>query len=272
MITLVVSHKSRFVWVRRAYVLHLCTLRTGIRRETGSLVPFPILLTLRCPLSFAETLIRCSTLIWIVFTLDPIRGKHRKRTLSDEESSSCEGLLTMEECGLALRGMASGKTPGSDGFPVEFYTTFWDTFWDLVRTLNFAYVHGRLSISQCRGLIILLFKKGDRLQTKNWRPISLLNIDYKFATWTMAGRLLAVIASVVSPDQTCGVPRYTISEIFALFRDTIAYAEMENQPVAFLSLDQETGPYLKIRRQYNVNILYILKCELLIKGRNEKYQ
>ena len=118
----------------------------------------------------------------------------------------------------------------------------------------------------------LLFKKGDRLQTKNWRPISLLNIDYKFATWTMAGRLLAVIASVVSPDQTCGVPRYTISEIFALFRDTIAYAEMENQPVAFLSLDQETGPYLKIRRQYNVNILYILKCELLIKGRNEKYQ
>ena len=178
----------------------------------------------------------------------------------------------MEECGLALRGMASGKTPGSDGFPVEFYTTFWDTFWDLVRTLNFAYVHGRLSISQCRGLIILLFKKGDRLQTKNWSPISLLNIDYKIATRTMAGRLLAVIASVVSPDQTCGVPRYTISEIFALFRDTIAYAEMENQPVAFLSLDQETGPYLKIRRQYNVNILYILKCELLIKGRNEKYQ
>ena len=40
-----------------------------------------------------------------------------ERTLSDEESSSCEGLLTLEECGLDLRGMASGKTLGSDGFP-----------------------------------------------------------------------------------------------------------------------------------------------------------
>ena len=163
-----------------------------------------------------------------------------ERTLSEEESSSCEGLLTLEECGLALRGMASGKTPGSDGFPMEFYSTFWDILGsDLVRTLNFAYAHGRLSISQRRGLIILLFKKGDRLQTKNWRPISLLNVDYKIATRAMAGRLLAVIASVVSPDQTCGVPGRTISENLALLRDTIDYAEMENQPVAFLSLDQE---------------------------------
>ena len=57
-----------------------------------------------------------------------------ERTLSDEECSSCEGLLTLEECGLVLRGMASGKTPGSDGFPVKFYTTFWDILGsDIVR-------------------------------------------------------------------------------------------------------------------------------------------
>ena len=74
-----------------------------------------------------------------------------ERTLWEEESSSCEGLLTLEECGLALWGMASGKTPGSDGFPMEFYKTFWDILGsDLVRTLNFAYMLDCLSISQCR--------------------------------------------------------------------------------------------------------------------------
>ena len=71
-----------------------------------------------------------------------------------DELLSKDELLTSEECGLAIQGMASGKTPGSDGFPVEFYTAF------------FAYVHGRLSISQCRGLIILLFKKGDASKPK----------------------------------------------------------------------------------------------------------
>ena len=100
--------------------------------------------------------------------------------LSEEESSSCEGLLTPEECELALQEMFSGKTPGSDGFPMEFYTTFWDILGlDLVRVLNFAYSHGRLSVWQRRGMIIILYKKGDRMVTKNWRPISLLNVDFQ---------------------------------------------------------------------------------------------
>ena len=163
-----------------------------------------------------------------------------ERTLSTEESSNCEGLLSLEECGLALQGMSSSKTTGCDGFPMEFYSIFWCILGsDLVRVFNFSYSHGRLSISQCRGIIILLYKKGDRLQTKNWRPISLLNVDYKIATRAVAGRLLAVIGSVVSPDQTCGVPGRTISENLGLLRDIIEYAEMEHQPVALLSLDQE---------------------------------
>ena len=137
--------------------------------------------------------------------------------LSEEESSSCEGLLTPKECELALQGMSPGKTPGSDGFPMECYTTFWDILGlDLVRVLNFAYSHGRLSVSQRRGIIIILYKKGDRMVTKNWRPISLLNVDYKIATRAVAGRLLDVIGSVVSPDQTCGVPGGSISENLGL--------------------------------------------------------
>ena len=161
-------------------------------------------------------------------------------TLSLEESEVCEGLLTLDECGRAVHGMSHGKTPGSDGFPMEFYVLFWEILGpDLVKVLNFAFSHGRLSTSQRRGIIILLYKKGDRLETKNWRPISLLNVDYKIATRVLAGRLLQVIGSVVSPDQTCGVPGRTISENIALLRDIIDYAESENLPVAFLALDQE---------------------------------
>ncbi len=162
------------------------------------------------------------------------------RRLCKDERASCEGLLTLEECFAALSGMARGKTPGSDGFPMEFYLRFWSSLGaDLVRVLNVAYEAGQLSTSQRRGLIIVLYQKNDRLDTKNWRPISLLNVDYKIATWAISGRLLAVIGSVVGPDQTCGVPGRTISENLFLIRDLIEYAKREDIPLALLSLDQE---------------------------------
>jgi hypothetical protein len=36
-----------------------------------------------------------------------------------------------------------------------------------------------LSESQNRGIITLMFKLGEREDIKNWRPITLLNVDYK---------------------------------------------------------------------------------------------
>ena len=55
--------------------------------------------------------------------------------------------------------------------------------------LNSCFSEGRLSLSQLRGVISLSFKKGDRLDPKNWRPISLLNCDYRIASRVIAGRL-----------------------------------------------------------------------------------
>lgn len=162
------------------------------------------------------------------------------RTLSKAEAESCEGLLAIQECQRALAGMSRGKTPGSDGFPMEFYVSFWDVIGvDLVRVLNCAYVGGKLSTSQRHGLIIVLYKKDDRLQTKNYRPISLLNVDYKIATRAISGRLLGVIGSVVGSDQTCGVPGRTISENLTLICDLIDYADHADMPLAILSMDQE---------------------------------
>ena len=161
-------------------------------------------------------------------------------SLSSEEADLCEGDLSIAECFNAVKGMAKSKMPGFDGLPAEFYLALWPVLGsDLVDFLNYAFRVGFLSISQRRGLINLVFKADDRTLLKNWRPISLLCVDYKIGSCAIAGRLLRVINRVVSPDQTPGVPGRFIGENVAYVRDAIQYATVNNLPLAVLTLDQE---------------------------------
>ena len=103
-----------------------------------------------------------------------------ERRLMSNESKLCEGDLTIEECSKALSNMPSAKSPGVDGLPAEFYRRFWTLLGpDLVDVYNFCYRHGRLCKSQRQGAITLLYKKGDCLDPANWRPITLLCVDYR---------------------------------------------------------------------------------------------
>ena len=60
--------------------------------------------------------------------------------LSEEQRTSCEGKITIEECEKTLGSFQTGKTPGNEGIPIEFYKTFWPFTGDLmVNSFNEAY-------------------------------------------------------------------------------------------------------------------------------------
>ena len=161
-------------------------------------------------------------------------------TLTYEDQAKCEGALTLSECYEALSQMQTNKSPGADGFPVEFYRSFWSLLGpDLVAVLNYSYEHGQLSDSQKQGIIRLLYKKDDPLLLKNWRPISLLNTDYKICTKVLANRLKKVLSVILSEDQTCGVPGRSIYENLFLLRDTLDYIKHKQLSAALISLDQK---------------------------------
>ena len=163
-----------------------------------------------------------------------------ERHLTSEQAQYCEGLLTVEECFNALKAMPSNKTPGLDGLPAEFFLSFWELLGnDLVEVLNSCFELQSLSKSQRSGLITLLFKKDDPLLVTNWRPITLLCVDYKIMSKALANRLLVVIHLLISPDQTCGVPGRFMGENIRLIHDIIEYANDNDLPGAILSLDQE---------------------------------
>ena len=100
--------------------------------------------------------------------------------LSEEDANLCEGKLTENECWIALKSMNLNKSPGSDGLSVEFYKCFWDDLKQMVvDSLNQGYDKKELSSTQSQAILTLLYKKGNKNLLDNWRPISLLNIDYK---------------------------------------------------------------------------------------------
>ena len=166
-------------------------------------------------------------------------------TLPPAQADLCDGPLDPDECFVALNGirprrLARGKSPGSDGLPIEFYVKFWPLLGaDLVNVLNSCYLSGGMSHTKRKGLISLIFKKADRLDPRNWRPIALLNVDYKLAARVVAGRLLKVIHLIVAKDQTCGVPGRFIGENVAIVRDVVSFASRTGVPLAILSLNQE---------------------------------
>ena len=45
--------------------------------------------------------------------------------LTEQQMLSCEGKITLEECGKVLESFQNNKAPGNDGIPVEFYKQFW---------------------------------------------------------------------------------------------------------------------------------------------------
>lgn len=160
--------------------------------------------------------------------------------VSQEDREFLDAALSEEEVEGAMRALRTGVAPGGDGLPVEWYRAFWPLVGrDIVAVFREALKQGQMSESARTGHITLLYKKGDRTDLANWRPITLLCADYKILAKVLTLRLRGVIDTVVHPDQTCGIPGRSISMSLALIRDAIAWVQQRKLPLALLGLDQE---------------------------------
>ena len=162
-------------------------------------------------------------------------------TLSAEESNSMEGIISYEEATLALRNMKNNKSPGSDGFTVEFFKVFWQRLsCFVVRSLNEGFQKGELSTTQREGIIICIPKADkDRTYIKNWRPISLLNVVYKIGSSCIANRINLVLPTIINEDQTGFIRNRCISDNIRLILDLRSFVDTENVTELILCLDFE---------------------------------
>ena len=161
--------------------------------------------------------------------------------LNENDANQLEGELTFEEISYSLKNMKNDKSPGSDGYTVEFFKVFWGQLGQFIlRSLNEGFRKGELSNTQKEGVIICIPKVDKpRNFIKNWRPISLLNIIYKIGSASIANRLKLVLPSLIHEDQTGFISGRFIGDNIRLIYDIINYLTNSNSPGLLLNLDFE---------------------------------
>jgi len=102
-----------------------------------------------------------------------------------------------------FKKMKTGKSPGNDGLTVAFYRCFWTKIKrPLLQSFEAGFAKGELSSSQKQSVIRLIRKKGkDPEYLKNWTPISLMNVDTKILSRTLAQRLEEVLPKLINNKQ-----------------------------------------------------------------------
>jgi len=161
--------------------------------------------------------------------------------LSEVDKNALEGELTVEECHQILKTFSNGKSPGEDGFTVEFYVQFFELLApDWLASLNAAYLDSEMSVSQRRGVITLIPKddsSSNLLKLSNWRPITLLNVDYKIASKAIASRIKNVLPALIHSDQSSFMKDRFIGRNIRLIDDILEQTELQNTPGILLQLD-----------------------------------
>ncbi len=167
--------------------------------------------------------------------LDKVKIEHK---LDETAQASCEGLVTNKEGQLIIARLPKNKAPGLDGLTYEFYQKLWPDLGPfIIDVYNESFKQGTLAFSQKQSVLSLIYKKGDRANISNYRPLSLTNSDYKILAFILADRLQNVIPQVISSDQTAYIKRRNIGQNLRLIQDIIEHADQHHKTGVLLFLD-----------------------------------
>ncbi len=145
------------------------------------------------------------------------------RVLSAADRAACEYVLWAEGNGAAelegaLRLCGRGKTPGADGLTYE------------------------LPASMLLGIIVLVYKgakAGPRTQSRCYRPLTMLNCDYKILAKAMACRFSRPLCSVIDATQTAFLPGRWVGDNVLQHLEEVDHLEAIRCPGAIAFVDFE---------------------------------
>ena len=146
--------------------------------------------------------------------------------------------FTLEEVKHAIKQLKCGKAPGIDKIHAEMLKAGGDSIAKaLLKLFNRILETNKIPENFKKAEIILIHKKGDRNECKNYRPISLLNHTYKTFTLTLANRIKNELYSFLPKSQAAYQPGRTTIEQIICIEQIIEKAIEFNKPLYAIFID-----------------------------------
>ena len=213
----------------------------------------------------------------------PEHQKFQNPEYSDLNAGITDGYIE-----LALSVAKNGSATGLDGCPYELWKELMNKHNELKKAgyANAGFdIVGALTIvfrdiqdkgiepgtNFADGWMCPLYKKKDATRIENYRPITLLNSDYKLLTKAVSLQLIEDIKGMIHRDQAGFIPGRSIFDHIRLTRIMTTFAEMTERNGAIVALDQEKA-YDKLTHRYLWRTLEAFNMpDLFIKTVKELY-
>jgi hypothetical protein len=177
--------------------------------------------------------------------------------------------LRKSDISVALEESASGRAAGINGLATEFWRRLESIHkennrdngelpkkktCDIIKVLTWVYndieEHGMIEGTDFSlGWMCPLFKKKDRTDIANYRPITVLNSDYKIFTKALTNKLSRVAPYLIHKNQSGFMKGRQITDAIYLAMEVVEYSEDDLQNGIIVALDQEKA-YNKTMHSY----------------------
>jgi ribonuclease HI/exonuclease III len=191
--------------------------------------------------------------------------KNIKTAAEEEDKQKLSMLLTEVEVAAALKSLPNGKAAGMDGIPCELWKTLHNQKEDeqtnnrvhktdivkiFTSVFNDIENHGMSEGTDFSlGWLCPIYKKNDKQDIANYRPITVLNADYKTFTKALTTKLANTASKLIHEDQAGFMKGRSIFDQIRLSKLLVEYAEAKEENGMIISLDQEKA-YDKIAHDY----------------------
>src|SRR5258708_5978186 len=188
--------------------------------------------------------------------------------INNEESTSLSDELTYGKIKQALKCPPNNKAPRLNGIPTEVYKTLHKRHiknsktnkpsFNIIKLLKAAYNdienNGITEKSLLEGWLCPIYKKKDHREISNYRPITILNAEYKILTTALMGKLSLIAPKLINKCQAAFIKGRSIFDQIDLVTRMTDLCEITNQDGVIITLDQEKV-YDKIRHDYLWRVL-----------------
>lgn len=167
--------------------------------------------------------------------------------LSENDKAELIRDFSMQEIKEVVFDMKSNSAPGPNGFGVIFFKNHWESIKDDIFSMFIDFSRELLDIKRLNfGVTTLIPKVQEANTIRQFKPICLLNVDYKIFTKVLTNRLVPIADKVIGRNQTGFIKGRNIFEGVIILHEVLHELKRSKSKGLILKIDFEKA-YDRVR-------------------------